>query len=32
MARRVIDLTDLDKLATLRPDLPPWPDVEGAND
>ena len=32
MARRVIDLTDLDKLATLRSDLPPWPDVEGAND
>ncbi len=25
MARRVIGLTDLDKLATLRADLPPWP-------
>jgi anti-anti-sigma factor len=32
MARRVIDLTDLDELATLRSDLPPWPDVDGAND
>jgi anti-anti-sigma factor len=26
MARRVIGLTDLDKLATLRSDLPSWPD------
>jgi anti-anti-sigma factor len=26
MARRVIALTDLGKLATLRPDLPSWPD------
>lgn len=28
MARRVIGLTDLDKLATLRADLPLWPDDE----
>jgi anti-anti-sigma factor len=28
MARRVIGLTDLDKLATLRADLPQWPDDE----
>lgn len=26
MARRVISFTDLDKLATLRADLPSWPD------
>jgi anti-anti-sigma factor len=28
MARRVIGLTDLDKLATLRADLPLWPDED----
>jgi anti-anti-sigma factor len=26
MGRRVIALTELDKLATIRPDLPSWPD------
>jgi anti-anti-sigma factor len=32
MARRVIDLTDLGKLATLRSDLPSWPDAVGADE
>jgi anti-anti-sigma factor len=31
MARRVIGLTDLDKLATLRADLPLWPDDEDSD-
>jgi anti-anti-sigma factor len=31
MARRVIGLTDLAKLATLRADLPSWPDDEHAD-
>jgi anti-anti-sigma factor len=31
MARRVIGLTDLDRLATLRADLPLWPDDEDSD-
>jgi anti-anti-sigma factor len=31
MARRVIGVTDLDKLATLRADLPLWPDDEDSD-
>jgi anti-anti-sigma factor len=32
MARRVIDLTDLAELVSVRPDLPSWPDGAGVPD